>query len=594
MSTLPISQRDYLKKQISLTEVGLLFIISIELLLKLRLIFLLNIDVDEFTFLSTVYDYLRGDLGNQFFSFHVHLFSWLPLLSTNEVTQIIAARIFLFGLGLGSLLFTFLIGRFFFNRVGALFSVLSYISISNMIVHGTSFRFDPITVFLFLAAVYFLLKPTNSNLGVIFSGFCIALSFMITLKTLFHLITIGFIFFMLFILSSQKAEVIKKIGLFFVSMGIGFILFYQFHVSTLSVERLPDPTIFIGNLASTDILFHHFFPNWPYTLMILLENPPIWALFFAGIALIFLDFASSTGKKSKNTLILLSFLVSFSPLTFYRFIHPYFYVSILSPAVVLCGVVVDRIAERFTEGGSKLLFIFIPFLTAAVFLNFLVHYKRNSFDQTISQKEIVGIVHEVFPKPVPYIDRCSMISSFPQVGLQMTTWDMERYSRLNTTIMKKILLDKQPVFILANIVYLDLDSSHGKNDIFKNYPLLEEDFYLLKNNFINHWGILYVAGKRLQFVSRAPSATFDILIPGVYTIEARDAITIDGEMYEPGTKVAFSRKKYTMIPVTLPSEVTLRWGADLYTPPYDPSPQPIFFGYYWTADSVKPEGARRD
>ena len=139
-----------IRKRVQLTEFGLLIAILITLLLKLRLIFLLNIDVDEFTFLSMVHRYFRDVPLSQFYTFHVHFFSWLPLIPENEMTQIFAARVVMYVLGLGSCIFLYLIGRLFFNRSGALFSVLCYLSVSNVIVHGASFRLDPMCVFLFL------------------------------------------------------------------------------------------------------------------------------------------------------------------------------------------------------------------------------------------------------------------------------------------------------------------------------------------------------------------------------------------------------------------------------------------------------------
>jgi hypothetical protein len=187
-----------------------------------------------------------------------------------------------------------------------------------------------------------------------------------------------------------------------------------------------------------------------------------------------------------------------------------------------------------------------------------------------------------------------MISSFPKVGLKMSSWDMERYTRANVPIMRNILLDHHPAFVLANIVFLDLDAPYGGKDIFRNYPLLEEDFNLLKNNFIKHWGKLYVAGKHFRFNSIDKSNTYDVLIPGAYTVEAKNGVSIDGIKHRPGSVVKLAGKRYTIVPETTPSEVVLRWGENLYRPPDPPSSQPIFFGYYWTADSVKPEEARRD
>jgi len=66
-----------------------------------------------------------------------------------------------------------------------------------------------------------------------------------------------------------------------------------------------------------------------------------------------------------------------------------------------------------------------------------------------------------------------MISSYPKIGPHMSTYDMERYTIANRPTMRNLLIKHHPVFILANIVFLDLDRPRGGQDIFRNYPLLE-------------------------------------------------------------------------------------------------------------------------
>jgi hypothetical protein len=184
--------------------------------------------------------------------------------------------------------------------------------------------------------------------------------------------------------------------------------------------------------------------------------------------------------------------------------------------------------------------------------------------------------------PVPYIDRCSMISSFPSVGLQMTTHDMERYSKTNNPIMRDIIVQQKPVFIVANIVYLDLGLPYNEKvkDIFFNYPLLEKDFQVLKHNYIHHWGKLYVSGKHFTFNSGNKEEEFEILIPGIYTVESTENIKVNGVNYRNGDIICLDNAIYTITPMKIPSEVTIRWGDNLYKPDYDASLQPIFFGYY--------------
>jgi hypothetical protein len=123
----------------------------------------------------------------------------------------------------------------------------------------------------------------------------------------------------------------------------------------------------------------------------------------------------------------------------------------------------------------------------------------------------------------------------------------------------------------------------SRKDLHRNFPLLEEDYNILKENFIHHWGALYVAGKHFDFDSTKKSKTIKILIPGIYTLESDGEVSINGVVYGSGSKINLEQMTYKIVPLKIPLEVTLRWGKDLYKPPRKPSKQPIFLGYYLNA-----------
>ena len=68
----------------------LLLAVALVLLLKLHLLFVTNVNWDEFFYLAKVHDYLRGALAIPLQTFHIHAFTWLPWVAENEVEQIIA------------------------------------------------------------------------------------------------------------------------------------------------------------------------------------------------------------------------------------------------------------------------------------------------------------------------------------------------------------------------------------------------------------------------------------------------------------------------------------------------------------------------
>ena len=576
-------EKKLIEKWISFAELSILFIILIVLLLKLHLIFILNIDIDEFTFLSPIYQYQRGNLSHPLFNLHVHFFSWLPLTSENEVNQIIFARIFMYIIGLGSCTFIYFIGKMFFNRLGALFSVLGYLSISNVVVHGASFRFDPLCVFFLMMSLYFSLNKSRSLRTPIFSGLSMAVSLMISLKTVFYLPTVGLIYLSKLIFENGRILTLKKMVVFLFALISGFFFIYKVHSFTLAQERMQSSFSIINKISPLNIIFNNLISEPYYLLKIFFDNFFVWLVWMAGLVIVIYYLISNKNNKRSNYFLMLTFLVPLLSLLSYKFSFPYFYVFIIPLSVLFTGVTLNKFVDNLKSNGSKVLLLSIFSLILIFFLNFITHYKIYAFDQTVSQKEIVSVVHKIFAEPVPYIDRCSMVSSFPNVGLQMTSWDMEKYAAANKPIMREILLNRKPVFILANIVHLDLSLQRGQPGIYKINPLLNEDFTILKENFIHHWGTIYVAGKQFHFNLQKENQNFEILIPGIYTLEADGNVIINEEIYEPGAKILLKRKIYTIEPMKIPMAVSLRWGADLYKPSFKPSDQPLFLGYYLQA-----------
>jgi len=112
------------------------------------------------------------------------------------------------------------------------------------------------------------------------------------------------------------------------------------------------------------------------------------------------------------------------------------------------------------------------------------------------------------------------------------------------------------------------------------YNLFRPDFELLRENYVPHWGAVYVAGKRLELAAGAGPQTFEILIAGTYTLETERQVAIDGEPMEPGAYVTLTRGPHTITPTDgTARRVTLRWGRDLFVPAQPPSPQPIYTGF---------------
>jgi len=572
-------ERGAIRKNILYTEIVMFLVILVFLVLRLILIFRMNVDIDEFSFLSSIFTYIRGELAWPYFTFHVHLFSWLPSLPGDEISWIIAARIAMYVLSLGTCVFLYLTGRLFYHRIGALFSVLSYLSFSNVIEHGTSFRFDPICVFLSIGAVYLIVRDGKSLWFDAVSGLMISIALLGTVKFVFYFVMVVVLWIVLYFMSKNKKKIVERVSVHLFSAIVSAIVLFMAHSYSLSYDRFSGQVEYLVNLSTSGILFGEFFPNRFYIFQAIKEN--IVPTFFIGIGFACAGLDLCRGRDVKKNMVLAVFIIPVFTLSFYKFSYPYYYNYILVPSIILSGFIPSKAAGAYQERGSMALLIGMVMFYVSVIIGSIGHYQKNMADRMMTQKAVVGAVHKMFSSPVPYIDRCMMISSFPMVGIQMTTWDMERYKENALPLMREILVRKRPVFILANTVILDLSRPWGSRPkIFKRDPLLREDFTLLQQNYIHHWGMIFVAGKRFRFPDGETKNTFEMLIPGIYTVESEEPVWIDGERYPPGAKIFLEIGDHEVTLQHTPAEVAIRWGEDLYLPPYPPPEQPVFFGYY--------------
>ena len=576
----PISRRSRqntndVERGIDRLDACLFLFITMALLLKLSLVFRLKVQWDEFYFLSQVYSGLRGSLPSQFQNFHVHFFTWLHLVSGNEVDQVLAARIVMYLMLVGACLFTYLIGRQFLNRSGAMFGVLCYLSFSNVVKHGASFRVDSICSFLFLWAVFLLVKNSRSQFGYRAAGLIMALALMVSLKSAFYLMAISVIFAVQLRDRSLGARLKKDIGNFLGGFVLSYGLLYSLHRLSIHVVTPERTSNVLGGIVSKVILNNPFFPGRYIFLISLYKNALLWLLLFVG--LLSLAFNRHSGIPDRNRKILLAFSVLLPTLLFYRNAYPYYYVFILSPAILACGVILHQIAEDFRKKGSRIFLAFAFIFSIPVFANFIWHYTSNFPNQTVPQRELLATIHRIFPEPVPYIDGCSAVSSFPKVGPFMTSWGMENYLAAGTPIFHQLLMKQQPVFLLANIPSLDLSLSRENEMTPFDYALLEEDRKVLSRNFVHHWGMLYVLGKQLNFAENKETEDFWILVPGTYTVETASEVELDGTVCNGGATLHLGKGRHSLTSTKGPATVTIRWGDQLYKPTRPPPKTQPFF-----------------
>jgi hypothetical protein len=197
-----------------------------------------------------------------------------------------------------------------------------------------------------------------------------------------------------------------------------------------------------------------------------------------------------------------------------------------------------------------------------------MHYRRYVQRDQRLQRAVVATVHRMFPQPVAYIDRASMVGSFPQAGFFMSTWGMETYRAAGRPVLSENAARRPPAFMIVGHpaqewALAGLPLSHP-------LALAPRDAAFLRQNFIPHWGPIWVAGKTVG------KGRFEMGIPGLYTVEAASAVRIDGRMVAPGQTVRLSAGPHKLEGV---ERATLRIGERLYRPASPPPVGRLFWGF---------------
>ncbi len=534
-----------------------------------------EINWDEFFYLSFIYKYTNDTLYNSLQTFHVHFFTWLKWISANEVNQIIAARLIMLSLQLATGVFIYRISRRYLSLPAALFSVLAYFSVSYNIRMGASFRADPLATFCLMAGLYLILTKTLDFKRALLSGGVIALSLMVTIKSSLYLPTFGFIALALGLRPERekldKGQIPIVIG---ATIGI-FLLLYFYHKSSISVVDSTKAINTLSDSFNKTIKHYDFFPRERYLFHSFKFDIIYWLVLVYGLKILCLNIYNPQSMARKSSVILASLILPLCSVLVYRNAFPYFYPFILAPASIICGVAWNSLRwdkNNFKESLGIASCVLLLMGLSIAYHGFVVPHKQN-LDR---QQKLIEVVHKAFPKPTPYFDRCSMIASFPQVGFFMSTWGVENYTNNNLPILKSAIFNDAPPFFIANVGSLDFSNQTPLTSI-KQYAILDKDLETLKENYIHHWGELYVAGKQLYLSEKR--VEFSIIIPGVYTLESKSKAVIDGNLLTSGGSLFFTSGIHVIESDSVGEEYTLRWGKKLYRPTYQPDDKAIFTGF---------------
>lgn len=555
----------------SRTDRLLTAVIAIALISKLFFAFRINVHWDEFYFLSMVHDYLRGALESRLQTFHVHLFSWLALLPGDEIDQIIAGRLVMACLAIGSAGLIYAICRHFVARGAAQFAVLAYLSLNFVLQHGASFRADPIPTFLVLLAVHGALRRPERAAAALIAGAALGFATLVSIKTAVYYPVVAAVIWCA--PTPLRARLLFG-GLAALAFVAIFGPLYLLHDASLAAPA----TVAVGerlNQTASRMLFQEgLLPRMTDFLWVLSINALFWYLALGGVIIAVCRALTGGGRASWLPLALA--LPLLSPIV-YRNAFAYYYAFAVPTSCVLVALMFDALRRSAATRRSLPVVLALWLLIAVQLVILALLGGFNAGDEITPQRRVLNAVHQVFPQPTSYIDGFGVVATSPRHSFFMSTWGLQNYRDVGKPVFPALVADGQPPMLLADSASLYAALFPGVV-VRTERELLPEDQQFLRENYLQHWDLLFVAGKKLLPPAPDGRMTFQVAIAGDYRLESPREVELDGVRVPAGGIIRLGIGEHRLVADQSLAPVILRWSAAGPAPDLPPVGLNGFFG----------------
>ena len=503
--------------------VGLVFAACLALLAyKAWLVDRININWDEFLYLSQVHALSRGELTQVFQTAYAHAFHWLVHLRGDEVEQLIAARFAMVTLLGVTAVLVWRLARKWLDGLAAVVPPLAYLSAAPVLLHGGSFRADSLLAPLVVATLLVALHPRNDSWRLWAGGAFFGLAFAVTLKAVLMLPMILAVLSLESLRSAatgrrRLVKMATDAARFLAACGAVAAIVLALHRWSVEASVAESAAGYGGRVAQKMIFDAPSFAQAGYLKWYFYAQPLAWTLIALG------GLVALGQRRFRIAALGLALL----PVVVYRNAYPYFYVVMLAPAVPLAGFAVQALWQSLrARAGLNVILALLVLIAAGLVYQGIGAARRAGQDELSQQRALVAAVHRIFPQAVAYVDRCGMIASYRRVGFFMSTWGMETYRARGIPFMPRALRETQPAFVLVNSPYLDPE--------FKGVlALLPEDSRAIREFYPVFWGPVRVAGAEALF-DAAGTATLTLPFAASYRLATDVPVKVGGVLRADG------------------------------------------------------------
>jgi hypothetical protein len=519
----------------------------------------LNVNWDEFLFLSHVYALERGELDLFLQGAYAHAFSWVPSTAGDEIDQVVRLRILMCLLLAASAGLAYRLARLWATRAAAVIATFAFLSTWPVLKHGASFRADSLLLPLTVAVFYFTLRSMRgARRSAVIAGIAAGLALVVTLKAALLLPAL----ILMSVLPGVPGPAARAPPI----AGSARLLALIFAVATLVAAALLAahaahiaPTAEAGGTYSLRVLRATLFdvpiaPRRDTFIALVSEDWMYWLALAAGLIVAVRQRSFSAAAS----------LAALAPVLFYRNAFPYYYPVMLAPTVALIALAADWLLGRKSAGALLALAASVLILVGSAWDSLMTL----RYSSQARQRSVVAAVHRVFPQPVPYLDHGAMIASFPKVNFFMSTWGVEAYLSRGSDFMPGALAKRCPPLLLVDYAVLSPGS-------LLNRQLRETDRRLLDSSYVEYWGPIRVAGTKVE-AGKDGSASFRVPCTGDYRVESKAPIRFEGAWHGAGSTIGLTAGRDYRIGLSVrdaaPASARLVW-AEARKPPAETPPE---------------------
>lgn len=521
---------------------------------------------DEFYVLNYVYRYEAGEITTAIQSIWVHAFGWLRGMDGNEISQIIAARWVMLGCFMITCSCLYGLARRYTSQMASLLAVLAYIGFAYVFRSAISFRADAPLTAAMMGALWLAAQDRQTWPRILAAGALMAIGGLLSMKAIFYVPIIA----IFLLLRWQRNGFARRQFFEAASMGAASLIIFTtlYYLHSLTLPRLASSGDFVGKMGAASLLHGKLFlQSWSFYKSAI-QNPVYWMFVLIAFPLMFSQIFGKNKLASGAGLERLAFGLPLLCLIFYRHAHPYFYVFMLAPVSVWVAISIDFFLKKSEQRLALPILAVLTFWVGSVFV-------RSMGQDQAYQRQVVALVHEIFPQPVTYIDFCAMISSFPRIDngalfINSHTLDRSAYFAAKQPVLDKILQNNPPKLVLGNVKALDFDD---KMPYVVQSEMLPQDDVILRANYRHFWGPIYLPG---QDIAAADTGTINSKIPGLYTVVSQSNVQINGQTYISGDTITLEKASYAY---QADNAFTLSWGDNLVPPQEGWDHQRLFYDF---------------